>query len=158
VQTEPLIEILEKLLKLHKSLRQLGIEKTNVIKQGKVEELQALMKNERSHISAIQMVEKERQKMISELIPDKEEATLAQCLPLFEPSDREKISAIQQELIVELVELQAVNGLNQELLEQSLQWVHLNLDLLLPDDQPNYKKEHHEEDSLPQISLFDSKA
>lgn len=158
MQTEPLIEVLEKLLKLHISLHQLGMEKTNVIKKGKVEELQALMKNERSHISAIQIVEKERKKLIAELIPDKVEPTLAQCLPLFEPSDREKISAIQQELLVELAELKAVNSLNQELLEQSLQWVNLNLDLLLPDDQPNYKKAHHEEDSLPQISLFDSKA
>ena len=155
---QPLIDILEKQLHLHKSLYQLSLEKTEVLKKGDIDALNLIIKNEKTHINAIQVIEKERKEWMSKWFPEREEMTLADCLPHFDQSDREKITSIQQELIVELDQLKAVNGLNRELLEQSLQFASLNLELLLPKELSNYTKENDEEDPLPHYSLFDSKA
>ncbi|WP_338449524.1 flagellar protein FlgN [Niallia oryzisoli] len=158
MSVQPLIEVLKKLLQLHKSLYQISLEKTEAIKKGNIEALNALIKNEQKHITAIQMMDKERTIHISRLFPELNEPTLSECLPRFEQSIREELASIQQELIGKLDELKAVNELNRELLEQSLQYVRLNLDLLMPDELTNYSKGHEQEASLPQVSFFDSKA
>lgn len=152
----PLMKILEKLLKLHKSLYQIAVEKTEVIKKGDLDALQTLLKNEQSHISAIQMVEKERGKMIAEMLPDHLNPTLNDCIPFFESDEKAKVMTLQGELVDLLTELKSVNELNQQLLEQSLQFVSLNIDLLLPNNPTNYSKEEVEEG--PELHLFDSKA
>lgn len=149
---------MEKQLHLHKSLYQLSLEKTEVLKKGDIDALNLIIKNEKTHINAIQVMEKERKEWMSKWFPEREEMILADCLPHFDQADREKITSIQHELIVELDQLKAVNGLNRELLEQSLQYTSLNLELLLPKELSNYTKENDEEDPLPHYSLFDSKA
>ncbi|TKC17031.1 flagellar protein FlgN [Robertmurraya kyonggiensis] len=153
---QPLFKILDKLLKLHKSLYQIAVEKTEVLKKGDLEALNNLMKNEQSHISAIQMVEKERVKLMQELLPGKKEATLQECLALFTGNEKEDLEALQEGLTQQLLELKTVNDLNQQLLEQSLQVVSLNLDLLVPNNPANYSKD--EEEDMPNLSIFDSKA
>lgn len=153
---QPLFKMLDKLLKLHKSLYQIAVEKTEVLKKGDLEALNNLMKNEQSHISAIQMVEKDRVKLMQELLPGKKEATLQKCLTFFEGSDKEELEALQEGLTQELLELKTVNDLNQQLLEQSLQVVSLNLDLLVPNNPANYSKD--EKEDMPNLSIFDSKA
>lgn len=153
---KPLFKILDKLLKLHKSLYQIAVEKTEVLKKGDLEALNSLMKNEQSHISAIQMVEKERVKLMQELLPGKKEATLQECLTLFTGSEKEDLEDLQEGLTNQLLELKTVNDLNQQLLEQSLQLVSLNIDLLVPNNPANYSKD--EEEDMPNLSIFDSKA
>ena len=158
MSTQPLVGILEKHLKLHKSLYQLEVEKTEVLKKSNIEALNSLLKNEKTYIHSIQMVEAERKKIISKLLPEIIDPTLTECLPMLEQSDQEKIVSIQQQLKIELDQLKDVNSLNHELLEQSLQFITLSLDLLLPNDVSAYTKEHKQENLLPNISLFDSKA
>jgi hypothetical protein len=149
---------LEKQLQLHKSLYQLSLEKTEVLKKGDIDAIILIIKNEKTHINAIQVIEKERKEWMSKWFPDREKMALADCLPHFDQSDREKITSIHQEFVVELDQLKVANGLNRELLEQSLQFASLNLELLLPKELSNYTKENDEEDPMPQYSLFDSKA
>ncbi|WNS75091.1 flagellar protein FlgN [Bacillus sp. DTU_2020_1000418_1_SI_GHA_SEK_038] len=156
MSAQPLFVLLEKLLKLHKSLYQLALEKTEVLKKGDLEALQTLMKNEQSHVIAIRKIEDERVKMISELLPDHEDPTLRDCLPLFEKAEAEQIKSLQESLMEQLFELKTINELNQQLLEQSLQFVSLNIDLLIPESPTNYSKD--EEANRPSVTLFDSKA
>lgn len=153
---QPLLKILEKLYKLHKSLHQLALEKTEVLKKGDMEALKNLMQNEQSHISAIQVIEKERVKIISDLVPGQPNPTLSDCLPLFDASDKEKVSELQEKLTSQLLDLKTVNELNQQLLEQSLQLVSLNIDLIRPQSPSNYSKD--EEEDMPNLTIFDSKA
>ena len=158
MSVQPLIEVLKKLVQLHKSLYQLSLEKTEAIKTGKIDVLNSLIKNEQKHITAINMMEKQRITIITKFFPDQKEPTLAECMQQMEPTDRDLLTSIQKDLVETIEELKAVNALNQELLEQSLQYVRLNLDLLMPDELPNYKGKPEEEALLPQFSFFDSKA
>jgi len=153
---QPLMKVLEKLIKLHKSLFQIASEKTEVLKKGNVETLQTLMKSEQSHISAIQMVEKDRVNLLEELFPQKKEPSLQDCIALFDGNDKEELLTLQEDLTEQLLKLKEVNDLNQQLLEQSLQLVSLNIDLILPNNPTNYSKE--EEEEIPNLSIFDSKA
>lgn len=158
MSSKPLIELLEKLLKLHKSLTQVASEKTEVLKKGDVEALNTLMKNEQTHINAIRLIEQQRVKTLAKLLPGEKDPTLRDCLPLFEESVQQEVITLQEKLVQQIDQLKAANDLNQQLLEQSLQFVMLNLDLFLPENMPNYSKENEEPSTNSNLSLFDSKA
>jgi hypothetical protein len=158
MRAQPLIDILEKVLKLHKSLFQLALEKTEVIKSGDVETLTSMMNNEKKHISAIQAIEKERIKLIANILPQHENPTLKDCVTQFDQTEQEKVTILQDQLLIKLSQLKERNELNQELLEQSLRFVELNLDLLLPNDINNYSNKNEDETPISKINLFDSKA
>ena len=75
---------MEKLLKLHKSFLQLSKEKTDILKKGDMDALQLLIRNEQKHISAISMMDKERQKVVVGLFPDQPNLTITECIPHLE--------------------------------------------------------------------------
>lgn len=158
MSARPLIEILAKLLKLHKSLHRLALEKTEIIKKGDLDGLNSLINQEKLHILAIEKMEKERVNLVAKLIPEHKNPTLTDCLPIFEREEQKRLQDIQEELILKINELRDTNSLNQDLLMLSQQFVELNLDLLLPRDLPNYSKTNEDEQPLANVSIFDSKA
>ncbi|WP_428909641.1 flagellar protein FlgN [Niallia sp. Krafla_26] len=158
LSAQALITVMEKLLKLHQSLLGLSKEKTAILKNGDFDAFQEYLRNEQKHINAITILEKERQKAVSSIIPEESEWTLTNCLPQLYDADQEKLLSIKQELTDLIKQLKEVNELNQQLVQQSLQFVNLQLDLLLPDELDNYSKEQNDQDSLPKTSIFDSKA
>ncbi|WP_227394294.1 flagellar protein FlgN [Jeotgalibacillus aurantiacus] len=128
--------LLEQLIELHQSLLDLALEKTVIIKSGDLQELQRIIKEEQKYIYSIQTIEKKRQQILTM------------------PAD---IEETKSKLLSVILDLKAVNELNQELLEQSMQFVTLNLDLLMPQpDSFNYKKE--DDEHQPVQSIFDSQA
>ncbi|OXT16875.1 hypothetical protein B9K06_12865 [Bacillus sp. OG2] len=158
MSVHPLTLVLQKQLKLHKSLYGLGLEKTDILKEGSLEGLNELLKKEQKHLTAIGQLEKERAQIVSSIVPDAEQAVLNDCLPLMPEKDRVEIAELQQALTDQLKDLKEINELNQELIHLSMQYVTMNLDLLMPNDMDNYKKQQDGEDTAPSISLFDSKA
>lgn len=128
--------ILQQQIKLHKSLLELAKRKTAVIKENDLEQLNQLIKDEQKHIQAVGALETKRQQLTGD----------------------EDIQPEKEELLQVIIELKAVNELNQDLLTQSMQFVSLNLDLLMPQpDSINYSKEDNEDDQ-PVRSMFDSQA
>ena len=149
---------MEKLLKLHQSFLQLSKEKTDILKKGDMDALQLLLRNEQKHISAISIIDKERQKIVAGLFPGQPNLTITECIPHLESTEQESIVAIQDQLMQVLRELKDINELNQQLIQQSLQFVNLQLDLLLPNELDNYSKEQAGQEPMSKLSLFDSKA
>jgi FlgN protein len=158
VSAQELTNIMEKLLKLHHSFLQLSKEKTDILKKGDMDALQLLLRNEQKHISAISIIDKERQKTVAGLFPGQPNLTITECIPQLDASEQEKIVTVQEQLIVILEELKDLNQLNQQLIQQSLQFVNLQLDLLLPNELDNYSKEQAGQEPMPKLSIFDSKA
>jgi flagellar biosynthesis/type III secretory pathway chaperone len=159
MQDLPLIQLLDTLLKLHKSLNELADEKTEVIKKNDVEKLNQLILIENKHIKEIQKVERERVEYMSTLFPKQPLISLNECISQFSELDQEKIQARQKDLSVEINKLKTANNLNQSLLEQSLSYINLNLDLIYPQVVNTYGKENLEENqTIGDIRLFDSKA
>ena len=154
-------ELLRKILKLQKSLYQLSIKKTEMLKGNDIEGLGQLIKEELSHIKALEALHKTREQLQSAIGRDYDCPfkidTMSDLLRVNGIVEKEFLKEIQNELIHITEQLRTQNTLNQELLNQSLQFVNLNLDLFFGQlDSGNYSPlQSEEEDSARPI--FNSK-
>ncbi|MBA2871315.1 flagellar biosynthesis/type III secretory pathway chaperone [Anoxybacillus calidus] len=160
-----LIELLEKHVKLHKGLLELANQKTEVLKKGDMEALSGIMKQEQKYIAAINQVERERMHVVEAMVntagKHEHERTLTTCIELVEESERSVLERLKDELSAVVSELKNINLLNQQLTQQSLQFVNMTLDMIMPQPQevnygiPNAATTPQYENSR---SIFDSKA
>ncbi|RFU67418.1 flagellar protein FlgN [Bacillus sp. V59.32b] len=153
---------LEKLVELHRSLNELATKKTEIIKQGDTEALNQLLMDEQKHIKAIEATEKERQTAVAAFLEiegqEAEPSTITRVLELLSPNDEEALNRLKEELILEAETLKEQNYLNQQLVYQSLQFVNVTLDMLLPQNkQFNYDKPAKPKQQGSN-SMFDSRA
>ena len=156
--------VLERLVQVHQSLLQLSLTKTELLKKGAIEEVQRILKNEQKHIQAIDKLEKERLKAVDqwsakfELTDDQKNVTTL-LEKVEDDRERDQLEQVSTELAKVLVDLKAQENLNQELTEQSLQFVQMNLDLLSPTiEQVNYGNKRNQDDPQSKRSTFDTKA
>ena len=161
--TPLLIESLKKTLKHHQSLYEIAVRKTTIVQKSDINGLQELLKEEQSHLSAIQILERKRKEIVERMKKDlsieMEELTISTLLSYLKVAEKEEIRVLQELLIKQIEELKYVNVLNQQLLMHSLHFVNLNLDLLAPiQESPNYTKSLNEELNQPGRSLFNSQA
>ncbi|MEH7124270.1 flagellar protein FlgN [Bacillus sp. JJ1773] len=132
MSAEALSASIEKLLKLHKSLYELAVKKTDIIKTGDMEALDLMLKDEQTHIAAIEQTEKERQKTARTMVPQVEQPTVSDCLESFDAVEQDRLSKMVNELSLIVHSLKEKNYLNQQLIHQSLQFVHFSMGLLRP--------------------------
>ncbi|QHE63204.1 flagellar protein FlgN [Rossellomorea vietnamensis] len=155
---------LEKLYKLHKSLFDLSVNKTDVIKQGDISELDRVLKDEQKHLAAINTMEAERQRESSNYLQSRrgnfnEAPTISQCIEHSSPQEQEALAHWQQKLVGIIGELKDQNELNQKLVYQSLQFVNMNLSMTQPQpEQSTYSRPNGEKKAPASRSIFDSKA
>jgi flagellar biosynthesis/type III secretory pathway chaperone len=160
MSAQALTASMEKLLKLHKSLYELAIKKTEIVKQGDIDSLNKLIQQEQVHITAIEKVEKERQEAVSKLIPDQESPTVMDCLNFLHGEERNQLLELADQLMETVFELKERNYLNQQLIYQSLQFVNVSMNLLNPQPESfNYRPptDKHNRSKTPQ-GIFNSKA
>lgn len=155
---------LEKILKLHKSLNEIAKRKTGIIIKSDADALNLILKDENKHIQAIQKLSSELSD-IGNAILDSDEiseaATISAIIEHAESHDKMELHKLKADLEEQVYALKQRNNLNQDLLEQSLQFVNLSLDLLIPDlDTFNYSSNNESNADISQNkrSLFDSKA
>lgn len=144
--------LLERLLKSHKDLLALGERKTEVLKLGDMKALDVLLKEEDLQVKKLQVIEKERLLKFANV-------TLGDVMDQAEASEKERLQNLQDYVVQAYEALKSRNELNQELLEQSLQYVNMSLSMVQPQSEPstysNSKKNPYTNQSS---SLFDSKA
>jgi hypothetical protein len=158
-----LLNVLEKMVKLQKSLYQIALNKTDVLKADDIEALGQLMKDELKHIKAIEMVNGEREqiqrRLAIELSLSPATITISDLLQSSILKDKESLKRLQLELVEQTKSLKEINEFNQQLLQQSLNFVNLNLDLVLgQQESSNYTGNSSDEEENTNRSLFDSKA
>ncbi|WP_017756449.1 flagellar protein FlgN [Calidifontibacillus oryziterrae] len=164
MSTERITKPLENLLLLHKSLYQLAKQKTEMIKTGDIEAIRSLIKDETRHIQAIKKFETEVMNNTKEYLEQKgytsSEFTLNDCINLLNETDKTKLTQLKTALENQITELKFQNDLNQQMLEQSLQFVNLSLDIIMPDiDSFNYDRPGQNQQAGQEgRSVFDSKA
>jgi flagellar biosynthesis/type III secretory pathway chaperone len=152
METAQMTSLLERLLKSHEDLLALGERKTKVLKLGDMKALDVLLKEEDLQVKKLQMIEKERLLKFANV-------TLGDILNQSEAPEKERLLHLQDQLVRTYDALKSRNELNQELLEQSLQYVNMSLSIVQPQSEPstysNSKKNPYTNHSS---SLFDSKA
>ena len=156
--------VLERLVQVHQSLLQLSLTKTELLKKGAIEEVQRILKNEQKHIQAIDKLEKDRLKAVDQWsakfgLTDDQKNVTTLLEKVEDDRERDQLEQVSTELAKVLVDLKAQENLNQELTEQSLQFVQMNLDLLSPTiEQVNYGNKRNQDDPQSKRSTFDTKA
>jgi flagellar biosynthesis/type III secretory pathway chaperone len=152
METAQMISLLERLYKSHEDLLALGERKTEVLKLGDMKALDVLLKGEDLQVKKLQLIEKERMLKFANV-------TLADVLEQAEEFEKEKLLHLQDQLIQTYEALKNRNELNQELLEQSLQYVNMSLSMVQPQSEPaTYSHKKTNPYNSNASSLFDSKA
>lgn len=135
MSAEKLITTMEKLLKLHKSLYEIALNKTDIVKIGDMDALNQTLKEEQAHLAAINKLENDRQKLASSIVPGTAKPTIDDCLTvssLIDDTTHARLSEIRTELLGVIAQIQQRNELNQQMIYQSLQFVNLSLQLVMP--------------------------
>lgn len=158
MSAEALTATMEKLLKLHKSLYELAVKKTDIIKTGDMDGLNQMLKDEQAHIAAISRLENEREKAANSIVPMLESPTVFDCLNILTQPDRLKLEAITKELAELVFELKEQNFLNQQLVHHSLQFVNVSMNLLRPQPESmNYGPPANKKSEKMNPGIFNSK-
>jgi flagellar biosynthesis/type III secretory pathway chaperone len=159
MSAKKLIDTLEKLLTLHQSLLKLAEQKTDILKKGDMEGLNALLTNEQKHITAIQQVEEIRNEAVEVLLQGQDvDKTISNCIEFTNEPERTKLTQLKDQLTEVITELKERNQLNQQLINQSLQFVHLTLDMLAPQPASINYGPPKQNTAPKRQSMFDSKA
>ncbi|WP_258535721.1 flagellar protein FlgN [Bacillus sp. 03113] len=156
---EKLIHTLEKLLKLHQSLLELSIKKTEWIKQGDIDSLKQIMKDEQVHIAAIQKLEQVRMDETNKLCPALDRPSVQDCLSELAENEQTRMKNATSQLTDVVFKIKDQNTLNQQLLHQSMQFIHFSLSLFQPvKENFNYERTAQKTPIKSGSSLFNSKA
>lgn len=159
-----LTETLEQLLLVHERLNDLAKQKTESLTKGDVSDLKIFIQKETALIKQLQVFEKDRLKIVHQLAIaggfNIRSGTIAEILPHLDLSEKEGVELLQKQLIESITILKQQNELNQQLIEESMRFVNMSLDMIQPEQESgNYERptttnnEHN-----PGRSLFDSKA
>lgn len=166
MSTEAICSTLTKLERMHKSLLELAIKKTEIITVGNIEALDQMLKDEQAHVAAIDKLEQQRQKQVTDYLEAKglastDKATVADVIEAAEQqTEKDTLSAVRNRLLQIINDLKNQNDLNQKLVFQSLQFVNFTLDALQPrPEQINYSgNEVRGTNKVAKKSYFDSQA
>ncbi|MBD8031462.1 MULTISPECIES: flagellar protein FlgN [Solibacillus] len=141
-----IVVTLEKLEKMHKSLLELALAKTEYIKQGDMEKLDQLIKNEQAHVAAINKLEQQRQSMVTDYLRANgialtDTPSVADVINAAENIEsKESLVNVRERLVTLLNQLKIQNELNQKMVLNSLQFINVTLDAMRPQrtEQFNY--------------------
>ena len=166
MSVKAITELLESLAMIHHELNQAAGQKVELIKKGDMPALEELVRAEAKLARKAQATEAMREKVVRTFLVSKgrvtENATLAEIKEWATAEEREQLDALQQRLLTEIHALKRQNELNQQLIEESLRFVNLSLDLMVPyQEDISYKRPNEHNEDQPYDtgrSLFDSKA
>ncbi|MEK4027931.1 flagellar protein FlgN [Pseudobacillus sp. FSL P4-0506] len=153
-----LIDVLDKLDRLHVLLLELAVKKTDVIKKNDMDGLDQLLKDEQKFVAAIHTMEQERQRAAA-VLTGNNESTMTECIAKLEANEKNALLSLQSTLHETIKRLKEQNELNQQLIYQSLQFVNLNLSMINPQpEQPTYTHPARSGAQHKKQSMFDSQA
>lgn len=151
--TEELELILKRLLETIIELKQLSLEKTDLIINNNIEELEKLTKKEETLINKMGTIENERVNLL-EIWGVGKNTPISDVIERV-PDDNTQLIYIKDEMTKILGELDLRNRLNNDLIRENLDWIDFNMNLITstPVEQ-NYGNEKSQGNGK---SIFDRK-
>ena len=131
-----LMDLLEKENDEYRKLLELSMNKTPIIIEGKVAELDKITEDEQSHADRLQNLDSSRSKVTADIANvinrDVNELKLRTLIGLLDksPAEQKKLAEVYDRLTTVVHELARVNDQNSELLKSSLEMVDFELNLL----------------------------
>ncbi|GAB3056911.1 flagellar protein FlgN [Virgibacillus ainsalahensis] len=163
MSVQEIIQSLKKLVVVHEDLLHISEEKTEIVKEGSVEKLQAILIKERKSIRVLEQAETKRNKTVKAWSFRKkqplDDVTISNMLEMVDDErEKQELARLTTVLTKVITNLKQQEQLNQALINQSLRFVHMSLDMMNPSiNKINYGNKK-EKSGTAQRSLFDSKA
>ncbi|GAE95065.1 hypothetical protein JCM21714_4273 [Gracilibacillus boraciitolerans JCM 21714] len=165
MSVQNIIKHLTKLIELHDSLLQVSQNKTEILKDNKIDALQKLLVQEQKHVQAINQIEQKRIDAVAnwanENNLDPKAITVSTIIEDYTTgADQQQLEQVTLKLAEQLMDIRRQEDLNKQLTKQSLQFVQLSLDMMQPSIKNiNYgKSKNQSEPTASKRSAFDSKA
>jgi hypothetical protein len=162
MSVQPIIQSLEQLIHFHERLVEISEQKTALIKDGLIEELQALLVKERKEIRLLEQAEEKRQVDVEVWFQKRQTdqtATITGMLEMLtDEAEIKELEEITIKLTENIAKLKQQEELNQSLLNQSMQFIQLTMSMMNPAmKEINYGKQKQAPPSINR-SVFDSQA
>ncbi len=163
ISIEKMTDVIEELMEQHLELTTLALQKTEAIKNSDMESLSTLLMKERKQIAAIVQLEEKRQRLVEKIFEklhvDHQEKTISQLLEhLDDTTEKEQLEKAVTRLVEVIVSLRQAEQLNDQLIQQSLEFVQLSLDMLQPSVKNIQYNNQRTDEPRPNQSVFDSRA
>ncbi|KLV17826.1 MULTISPECIES: flagellar protein FlgN [Niallia] len=160
MQIETIEASLNDILSLHEDLLKLSFEKKDILIKGDTDQLRAITGKEQKLIKAIQKKDQELQWNCNGFIgSEQKQTTLDDVIKTVDDQTKDILMEIKQKLVEVLGLIKTQNETNQQLINQSLQFIEVSLDLLKPDiDTYNYNRSESKTSyEKERYSIFESK-
>ncbi|MBM7645039.1 flagellar biosynthesis/type III secretory pathway chaperone [Scopulibacillus daqui] len=160
---EELIKTLKAMINEFQTLNQQSEMKMQAIKNGNAEQLSQIIKLEEAVLRRIEQLEKTREAQILRIVEKSHLpadsslsfSSLLACVPFI---FQDQLKRLRLELVQQIDQLKGKNDLNQQLIRESLQWIHLNLHLLKPQlTLENYQPSGKGSRQEPALARIDSR-
>lgn len=159
---EQLKEALRQEQKLYQALLDLGEQKSRLVINNEVRELEQLTEKEHQFIREMSRFEQIRQSLLQHFAQEKEleEApqNLSGLLLFLSENDQKEINALRDELADLVARIGEKNRLNESLIQQSLDFIRLNIELMTQEGSSSTPYDSKADDNKKQNKrLFDAK-
>ena len=132
--TQNVISILKKENEYYCDLIELAKKKREVIINGKVDELDKIVKLEQNMIFNIGQLEQAREQEVTKLCSayniSTGSVTLTEMIEKLQPEVKETVRVVQRKMTATLEELRTLNNINGELIQQSLEYIDFSVNLI----------------------------
>lgn len=133
-EVDNIISILKEEYGYYKDILELSKSKKKIITEGKVGELDKIVKLEQNMILNIGQLEKKREEEVSKLCSilgvKHDKITVSEIAKVIQEEQKNELEKVQSEFLEILSELKSVNDLNGQLLEQSLEYIDYSINLI----------------------------
>lgn len=164
---EKLVDVLNKEQDTYERILKLSKEKTPIIVEGNIVELERITEQEQLLTNDVQKLEREREKIMNDIglvvKKDISELTISNIISMLEskPKEQEKLKNAQVKLRETLNEMMIINNRNKQLIEHSLEMIQFDLTLFKSMRQApetaNYNKSAYNTGDLLGSAGFDTK-
>ena len=132
-EVNAVIDILDKEYGYYKDMLELSKSKKKIIVEGKVAELDKIVKLEQNMIFNIGQLEKKREEEVAKLSNalnlNSSQITISELSKVLQPELKKELENMQKNLQDIFSELKAVNDVNGQLIEQSLEYIDYSINL-----------------------------
>ncbi|MBY0206051.1 flagellar protein FlgN [Paenibacillus sp. RRE4] len=161
-----LIAVLEQMEQSHRDMLALSQVKREVIVKNDVDQLIAIMNKESKFMKQQEPLDTERLHAVHELLQERGIKSMLNLNVteisklIFDPADKQRLFEVQKKLAGTLQELKDINQLNQKLIEQSLMFIDLSMDMFAsrPEQDATYQHPADKHGNPGRIGLFDTRA
>lgn len=132
-QAENIIEILKKEHSYYKDLLELSNKKKAIVVEGKISELDKIVKLEQNMIFDLGQLEKQREQELQklcQLMNIDSKTTITDLSKVLPAKISKQLVALQKEMEATITELQNVNNINGQLIQQSLDYIDYTVNMV----------------------------